>query len=160
MDFVRTAPDGALPVGPDPWAPFKTKEDFEFTELVLGARMSKAEINAMISLLHRCIGDKENHFTLSSYDEMHRILAMASEQLPKVCIQTSLCFISSDHVPSKFEKHTFSEPYKEQQHKFDVWVCPVWVWLQHMLQSPDLIQHFVWDACHMSKFDEKSNSWV
>ena len=29
-----------------------------------------------------------------------------------------------------------------------------------MLQSPDLIQHFEWDACRMSKFDKQSNSWV
>ena len=29
-----------------------------------------------------------------------------------------------------------------------------------MLQDPDLIQHFKWDACHTSKFDAESNSWV
>jgi hypothetical protein len=29
-----------------------------------------------------------------------------------------------------------------------------------MLQNPDLIQHFEWDACRLSKFDEQSASWV
>ena len=29
-----------------------------------------------------------------------------------------------------------------------------------MLQNPDLIQHFVWDACQLSRFSKKSGSWV
>ena len=72
----------------------------------------------------------------------------------------SLCFIPPNLVPSKFEKHTISEEYQNKLHQFDVWVRPIWAWLEDMLQNPDLIQHFVWDACKMSKFDEKSNSWV
>lgn len=61
---------------------------------------------------------------------------------------------------SKFEKKTISETYKEDSHEFDVWVRPIWTWIEDMLQNPDLIQHFVWDACRLSKFDEQSNSWV
>ena len=61
---------------------------------------------------------------------------------------------------SKFEKHTISEKYNEKPYTFDVWVRPIWTWLEDMLQNPNLIEHFVWDACKMSKFDEKSNSWV
>lgn len=106
-DFVRGAPDSALPVGPDPWLPFRTREDFEFTELVLEAKMSKAEVNSLISLFNRCKGEN-SRFTLSSYDDMHQILATASERLPKACLQTFhcvlypliLCYLSLKSVPS------------------------------------------------------------
>ena len=90
-DFVRVAPDNTHPVGPDPWIPFRTREDFEFTELVLDAGMSKANINAMIDFVHKCAGNEKGRFTLSNCDEMYKILEVASERLPKVCLQTFLC---------------------------------------------------------------------
>ena len=68
--------------------------------------------------------------------------------------------ISSDLILSKFEKETISDTYDKELHEFDVWVRSIWTWLEDMLQNKDLIQHFEWDACHMSKFDEESNSWV
>ena len=36
----------------------------------------------------------------------------------------------------------------------------MWTWIEDMLQNPDLIQHFQWDACQMSKFDGELASWV
>ena len=53
-----------------------------------------------------------------------------------------------------------SATYKHKSHEFDVWVWPMWTWIQDMLMNEDLIQHFEWDACHMFKFDGESNSWV
>jgi hypothetical protein len=59
----------------------------------------------------------------------------------------------------KFEKETASANYNGKSHEFDVWVRPIWSWVEDMLQNPDLIHHFKWDACRLSKFDAKSNSW-
>ena len=86
-DFIgaAAATGSTLPVDPDPWVPFRTQHDFEFAELVLDAGMSKDQVNAMIGLIHRCTNGKGS-FTLTSYDEMHKILAVASERLPKVCL--------------------------------------------------------------------------
>jgi hypothetical protein len=86
-DFIgaAAATDSTLPVDPDPWVPFRTRHDFEFAELVLDAGMSKDQVNAMIGLIHRCTNGKGS-FTLKSYDEMHKTLAVASERLPKVCL--------------------------------------------------------------------------
>lgn len=85
-DFVRVAPDSPpYPVDLDPWVPFNSREDFEFAELALATGMSKAQVNAMIDLFHKCI-KKEGSFTLSNYAEMHKKLALASERLPKVCL--------------------------------------------------------------------------
>ena len=66
----------------------------------------------------------------------------------------------SDLMLFKFEKKTVSNAYKNQLYKFDVWVRPIWTWVEDMLQNPDLIQHFEWDAHRMSKFDGQSASWV
>jgi len=60
----------------------------------------------------------------------------------------------------QFEKKTISPKYKGLERKFDVWVRPIWEWIESMLQDPQLINHFVWDACRMSKFDGQSSSWV
>ena len=78
-------PGEASPVDPEPWAPFKTREDFEFTELALETGMSKKQVNSLIKLFHKCIKDGEGSFTLSNHEDMHKKLGVASERLPKVC---------------------------------------------------------------------------
>jgi len=81
----------STPTDFEPWAPFKTREDFEFAALMQDAGMSKAQVNKLIGLFHRCVEGGKGSFMLSSYDEMHDILTLASEQLPKVCLQIHLC---------------------------------------------------------------------
>ncbi|KAF9790697.1 hypothetical protein BJ322DRAFT_1017356 [Thelephora terrestris] len=127
---------------PEPWVPFKTQEDFEFATLTQDARMSKKQVNKLIDIFQRCIDKGKGTFTFSSHKEMKDTLTLAAERLPK------------------FEKQTASAIYKGKTHEFDIWVRPIWMWIEDMLQNQDLIQHFEWDACHVSKFDAKSNSWV
>ena len=87
------------PVDPKPWLPFKTREDFEFSEIALDAAMTKAQVNATIDLLHRCIKGKGN-FTLSNCDEMRRTLEVASERLPKVRpVSPYVAMVIPDHLP-------------------------------------------------------------
>ena len=72
------------PADPEPWLPFKTREDFEFAEIAQETGMSKKQINALIRLFQKCINIGKESFTFSNYDDMHRTLALASERLPKV----------------------------------------------------------------------------
>jgi hypothetical protein len=60
----------------------------------------------------------------------------------------------------KFEQESISAPYKGEAHNFDVWVRPIWTWIEDMLQNEDLIDHFEWDACQVWKFDEDQDSWI
>ena len=159
-EFGRVTQGHGTLVDPEPWAPFRTREDFEFAKIARNTRMAKKDANDMINLFHRCTKDGSGPFTLSSFDEMRNTLKAASEQLPKVLLQTPSHTIFPDTGLFKFEKKTISVAYKKKPHEFDVWVRPIWSWIRDMLQDPDLIQHFVWDACHMSKFDEKSDSWI
>ena len=86
-DFKKAPITNLPPEDPEPWTPFKTRADFEFAALVQDARMSKAQVDALISLFHRCIKGGDNSFTLSSHNEMRDTLTVASERLPKVCYQ-------------------------------------------------------------------------
>ena len=158
-DYQSSPPCATSPVEPEPWLPFKTREDFEFSEIALATAMSRVQVNAMIDLLHQCIRKGKGSFTLSNFNEMRETLKIASNRLPKVCSGSLMTPSLSNHTPLQFEKRTITETYKKNDHTFDVWVRPIWEWIESMLQDPQLIPHFVWDACQMSKFDGKS-SWV
>ena len=83
-EFTRAAPPSPPPEDPEPWKPFKTRADFEFAALAHDIGMSKAQVNTLIGLFHRCIKSGKDTFTLSSYNEMCNTLSVASEQVAKV----------------------------------------------------------------------------
>jgi hypothetical protein len=60
----------------------------------------------------------------------------------------------------KFEQESVTAPYKGKPQQLDVWVRPMWTWIEDMLQNEDLIDHFEWDACQRWRFDEDEDSWV
>ena len=82
------------PADPEPWAPFNTREDFEFAALVREAGMSKQLVEKLITLFQRCIDKGKESFTLSKYDDMRETMMLASEQLPKVFY--SLCYTATN----------------------------------------------------------------
>lgn len=41
----------------------------------------------------------------------------------------------------------------EPPRNFEVWTRPLWEWTQDLLESPEMIGHFEWDAQRLSKFD-------
>jgi hypothetical protein len=96
-DFTRVpvVPESIPLVDLKPWAPFRTREDFEFAELAQDARMTKPQVNKLIGLFRRCI-ESGDSFTLSSYDEMQKTLMVASERLPKVTVWILFCMF---HIP-------------------------------------------------------------
>lgn len=112
-EFKKAPLANPLPEDPKPWAPFKTRADFEFAALVQDARMSKAQVNALIKLFHRCIKGGDDPFTISSHNEMRDTLVTASERLPKVCLLTfCMCFIFFNlHYPSLRRKLSL-QPFK------------------------------------------------
>ena len=91
--YQSTLPVVVPPAEPEPWLPFKMREDFEFTEITLATVMTKAQINATIDLLHKCIDKGKGSFTLSSHNEMRQTLKVALERLPKVCLGLLHCYI-------------------------------------------------------------------
>ncbi|KAF9784401.1 hypothetical protein BJ322DRAFT_1194914 [Thelephora terrestris] len=127
---------------PEPWAPFRTREDFEFAEIALETGMTRGQVDALIKLFHRCINKGQGSFTISNHKDMADTFKIAANRL------------------TKFEKRTITPKYKDDECQFDVLVRPIMGWAEEMLQDEDLIHHFVWDAQHVSKFDSSSESWV
>ena len=68
---------------PEPWAPFQTREDFEFAELALEAGMTRGQVNAMIKLFHKCIKGDGN-FTILNHKDMADTFEKASNRFAKV----------------------------------------------------------------------------
>ena len=89
-DYQSTPPVVTPPVEPEPWLPFKTREDFEFAEIALATAMTKAQVDATINLLHRCVKKGMGSFTLSNHDEMRKTLRAAADRLPKVLWLTAV----------------------------------------------------------------------
>ena len=79
-EFTTVAPVGVSPppAGHEPWAPFRTREDFEFAELTRDTRMTRAQVDTLIGLFRRCIENGKDSFTLLSYNEMRKTLEVAS----------------------------------------------------------------------------------
>ena len=68
---------------PEPWAPFRTREDFEFAELALETGMTRGQVNAMIKLFHKCI-EEGGSFTIKNHKDMADTFEKASNRLAKV----------------------------------------------------------------------------
>ena len=82
-EYRRPVPNCNATSEPEPWAPFQTREDFEFAEMVLDAGMTKGQVKALIKLFHKCI-KKEGSFTISKYKELEGTFKVASNRLAKV----------------------------------------------------------------------------
>ncbi|KAF9648124.1 hypothetical protein BDM02DRAFT_3096981 [Thelephora ganbajun] len=132
----QSVPGASATSEPEPWAPFQTREDFEFAEIVLEAGMTGEQIDAFIKLIHRCAEKgSEGSFTISNYKDMEDMLDVASNRLAKV-------------------------HFKRESRKFDIWMWPISEWAEDTLWDGDLIHHLIWDVQHVSKFDGSCGSWI
>jgi hypothetical protein len=88
-EFQRAPPklDRTDKLDHEPWAPFRTREDFEFAALMQRVKASKKDVDKLIHLFKKCINDKGGSFTLSNHKEMCETLTLASKQLPEVMFQ-------------------------------------------------------------------------
>lgn len=89
-EYRKSAPNTGVMSEPEPWAPFRTREDFEFAEIALGTGMTRAQTDAMIKLFHRCIKEGEGSFTLLNHKDMADTFRVASNRLAKVCYGISM----------------------------------------------------------------------
>ena len=71
-------------VDPEPWAPFQTREDFEFAEIALETGMTRGQVDALIKLFHKCIKKGEGSFTISKHKDMADKFKIAANRLTKV----------------------------------------------------------------------------
>ena len=72
-----------------PWLPFRSREDFEFAELVNDAALNRPQIDKLIKLIQQCQKNPDS-FTLRNHSDLKGSLESASKLLTPVIINLPL----------------------------------------------------------------------
>ena len=74
----------------EPWAPYASREDFDFAELAHDARLNQKQIGRLIEIIRRC-QSSPGSFTLRNYEDLRNVMDRSSKLLTNVA---SSCFPS------------------------------------------------------------------
>jgi len=90
-EFKASFIDNSDPTSPpddEPWRPFRSREDFEFAELVHDASLNRPQIEKFIKLIRRC-QDAPGSLTFQKYSDLKDSLESASKILTPVTIYSA-----------------------------------------------------------------------
>ena len=73
----------SIPEITEPWRPFQSHTDFEFTQHALDAVLTKAHVDKIIQLVERCIRGQDS-FNLMNHHDLHKTWDAASTLLAPV----------------------------------------------------------------------------
>ncbi|KAG1851702.1 hypothetical protein F4604DRAFT_1883568 [Suillus subluteus] len=116
----------------EPWCPFRSRGDFEFSEIAIEAALNKSQINALLSLIMH-VSEGNAQITLKNEANLSKAWDNAAVEL------------------TPFSKHEVSVTYKKNEQVYEVHARPIWDWALDLLDNPLLVPHFVWDACRVFK---------
>ncbi|KAG1768464.1 hypothetical protein EV702DRAFT_1181984 [Suillus placidus] len=133
-EFGITPETQALPAEQEPWRPFQSRADFEFSEIALDAALNKNQIDRLLNLMAR-ISQGQAKITLKNESDLRKAMDNAAAEL------------------TPFSKHEVKVPYKKEERVFEVHARPLWDWALDLLDNPLLAPHFVWDAQRVYKHD-------
>ncbi|KAF8884262.1 hypothetical protein CPB84DRAFT_1685948 [Gymnopilus junonius] len=111
-----------------PWAPFRTRLNFEIAELMLESHLNTKQVDVLLSLFQKAINHPDD-FTLSRARDLEKIWAEARQTRG-----------------TGFEHKTITVPYKKAEIPFQVSVRPLWSWIMELVDDPNLVPLFWWDA--------------
>ncbi|KAG2142880.1 uncharacterized protein EDB93DRAFT_1241527 [Suillus bovinus] len=122
-------------VDKEPWRPFRSRGDFEFSEIAIEAALNKSQINALLNLITR-ISEGHAQITLKNESDLSKAWDNAAAEL------------------TPFSKHNVAVTYKKNEQVYEVHARPIWDWALDLLDNPLLAPHFVWDACRVYKHND------
>jgi hypothetical protein len=93
VEATKSVPAASGSTLHQPWYPFATCADFEFSELSLNASLSRKEISDFLALLHRCQSGVDQ-VTFRDYKHLHDTWNEASHLLTPVC-----CCLHTRYTP-------------------------------------------------------------
>ena len=82
------------PVDNQPWQPFSTREDFDFSELVHDMKLNRNQIEQLIKLIQQC-QDVLGSFTLRKYTNLQKVLNRSANLLTQV---TAFWSFTQNHI--------------------------------------------------------------
>ncbi|KAJ7301222.1 hypothetical protein DFH08DRAFT_996074 [Mycena albidolilacea] len=130
----QVPPKRRHPTDEKPWAPFRTRLDFEVAEFSQDTMLNKNQIDTLISLIRRC-AENIVDFTLHNQSDLNKQWDLAS----KKC--------------TEFERFEVTVPYKTSPQTFEMYARPLWNWAMDIVQDPHLADFFCWDAEQRYIFD-------
>ncbi|KAJ7807320.1 hypothetical protein B0H14DRAFT_3483424 [Mycena olivaceomarginata] len=130
----QVPPKRRHPTDEKPWAPFRTRLDFEVAEFSQDAMLNKNQIDTLISLIRRC-AENIADFTLHNQSDLNKQWDLAS----KKC--------------TEFERFEVTVLYKASPQTFEMYARPLWNWAMDIVQDPHLADFFCWDAEQRYIFD-------
>ncbi|KAG2140569.1 hypothetical protein DEU56DRAFT_870910 [Suillus clintonianus] len=131
-EFGVTPKQQAIPAEEEPWRPFRSRSDFEFSEIALDAALNENQVDRLLSLMAR-ISQGQAQIMLANKADLRKALDNAAAEL------------------TPFGKHEIKVPYNKEERVFEVHARPIWDWALNLLDNPSLAPHFVWDAQRLYK---------
>ncbi|KAF8066566.1 hypothetical protein FPV67DRAFT_1196119 [Lyophyllum atratum] len=138
VDYNTSRVPDPIPPEDKPWEPFRSRLDFEVSELALEAALSRKQIDRLIGIIHCAMeGNESNKFTIGSSGEMKDMWEAASV------------------LRTRFVKENITVPYKDEDRVFEVQFRDPWDWALEIVRSPTLAPRIHWDAVRLFKWSEK-----
>ncbi|KAG2047497.1 hypothetical protein BDR06DRAFT_1013796 [Suillus hirtellus] len=126
-----------------PWRPFKSRLEFDITEIALEAALNNAQTDRLLNICCCCAQQSEK-FTFQNYKDVRAKWDAASQ-----CVTGVVSLLA-------FTKDVVSIPFADASWDFDVYYRDLWEWATNLLHDPYLFPHFHFDAQHLSKFNGQS----
>ena len=82
---LNNDPEPTKPLDDKPWLPFRSREDFEFVELIRDALLNQTQVEKLIKLIRHC-QDTPGSFTFSNFGDLKDSLEGAHKLLTPVTI--------------------------------------------------------------------------
>ncbi|KAJ3563803.1 hypothetical protein NP233_g8701 [Leucocoprinus birnbaumii] len=135
--FVRketTSGTGSKRLRVNPWEPFKTQSDFEFSKIALESNLSRSQVERLIKLFHRS-RPSEDIFSLLNYDDMRNRWRQSCEKF------------------ARYQKHVVAAEHLNLKDSYDFWYLDLWDWALDLIRNEELAPQFEWDAQRLFKYD-------
>jgi hypothetical protein len=86
FDEFRVPPEAQqVPIDEKPWHPFRSRADFEFSEIALDAALNKSQIDALLNLILR-VSQGHAEITLKNEADLSKAWDNAAAELTPVCL--------------------------------------------------------------------------
>jgi hypothetical protein len=130
----------------EPWKPFPTLVDFEFTEEMILDGRSKKSVDTLLKNMHSGKYAEGCKISFKSGKDLFSTLDEVANVYEKVCSLTARVFYSQI---IQFERKTFQMPFKRSNGatidlNYTVWVKDGLAWMRELFRDPALKQQWTW----------------
>lgn len=140
---TNTAKD-APQSGDRPWAPFRSRADFEFAESAVNEKMSHHAVDVHLQGMHGSWSRSGSNISFRNYDDLRRSLDAARDLITDVCL-FFLSKLSSQSLQFQEGSVTARFDGKDISHHF--WFRDVWEWTKRSAADSELSKTHQWHSC-------------